>query len=226
MPITWVRDDGSAINSPDPTARHRFLADGEYEKRVRSWAELVEAFLRDLGLQHRFEAAASLPEPFPPPDGEERLPFSLDGVTPAQVEAFVEAQLDALGQVIERLRDAATLDGLEGRPLPTTPAGRLNRALSEGIALRTRVVADEELWLVEDSLFSWAKRTYKILCEDFAAYADEFYGDGPSRKPEHIAWAFMYEIKAHGRDGYLDDRIDLLKRITAQQSGHRAESTK
>jgi hypothetical protein len=91
----------------------------------------------------------------------------------------------------------------------------LRDALSHGIGLRTRVMMrpDEKLPYSEDPLFQWAKSTYGLLCDEFPAYSDDFYGPDASDGSAYFAMAYGTRVQELGRSRYLETQIAMLKRV-------------
>ncbi len=77
----------------------------------------------------------------------------------------------------------------------------------------------------DDPLFDVAKEAYTVLrtTDAFTEYADEFWGPHMTdQQPGHFGTAYSLEtndLNTDGRRGYLERRIELLKRIIRETAG-------
>lgn len=102
-------------------------------------------------------------------------------------------------------------------PVPD-PRDGLKAQLAEVDSVRTwlnlRDDPEERLSLDEDRVFQWAKKTYALIQKEFPAEADTFMGEADAPLGSaHFATAYVLRREQMGRDGYLESRAGMLRRL-------------
>ena len=135
LPITWVRDDGSAINSPDPTASTASSplavreagpvlgrVSGGVSARPRVAAQVRSCRLATRAVRRPRRSTTAV---------------SLGGVSPSQVERSRRHSRTRSGR-LSSVCGSCALDGLEGPPLPRARGAPQPRTSSSRCAASRR----------------------------------------------------------------------------------------
>lgn len=201
----------------------------EREQMVRNWDDRVRNALETGApeLVEEWLAAASLPAN---PGARALIKPS---TTLGQLREFMTAKLACFDEMMGQLGEAPPELPAAAKPEPTQ-IERLQRQLAKAMKLRGIVsrgvpqhwdgdvlVPDdpEAERRLEQRVYAWVTDTYYLLLESpFTDYADEFWGeDSHELEAGYLNMVYTFERDKVGHLGYLNRRIELLKRILREQ---------